>query len=210
MMEDLKTGTTTVGIIYKDGVVIAADKRASMGHLAYDEESKKLYKITDNIAVTNAGSVGDSLTIIRFLKSQAHLYEVERETKITPKALTNLLSNVLNSNRYYPFMVQFIIAGANDKPEIFEITPFGGILERNKFAVSGSGTELAMTTLDQNFKPGMSKEEAIKLAAKAICAGKKRDIYSGGKGVSVMVIDAAGVRELSDSEIEKIVGKESS
>jgi len=205
--QDFKTGTTTVGVIANDAVVLAADKRASMGHLAYDEESKKLYKITENIAVTNAGSVGDSLTIIRFLKSHAKLYEIERQTKITPKALASYLANVLNANRYFPFSVQFIVGGLNKEPQLFELTPFGGVLERNKYAVSGSGTELAMTTLDQNYREGMPEEEAIKLAVKAINAGKKRDLFSGGKGVSVMVIDRKGVREIDEKQVQKLSAK---
>ncbi len=203
MEKDLKTGTTTVGIVAKDAVVLAADMRASMGHIAYDEESKKLYKITDNIGVTNAGSVGDSLTIIRFLRSHAKLYEIERNTKITPKALSNYLGNILNANRYFPFSVQFIIGGINEGPELYELTPYGGILGRNTYAVSGSGTEFAMTTLDQNYRKGMTEDEAIALAVKAITAGKNRDIYSGGKSVSVMVVDSRGTRDISQTEVKK-------
>ena len=204
--KDIKTGTTTVGLVAKDSVVLAADMRASMGHLAYDEESKKLYKITDNVAVTNAGSVGDSLTIIRFLRSHANLYEIERNASITPRALTSYLANVLNSNRYFPYSVQFIIGGMNNGPQLLEITPYGGVLERDTYAVSGSGTELALATLDQNYKKDMSEEEGIAVAINAIKAGKKRDIYSGGKSVSVMVVDAKGVREISQSEVSRIAG----
>ena len=206
--QDIKTGTTTVGVIVKDSVVLAADMRASMGHLAYDEESKKLYKITDEIAVTNAGAVGDSLTIIRFLRSQARLYEIERETQITPNAMASLLSNVLNANRFYPFAVQFVLGGVNKEPELYEVTPFGGVLKRRKYAVSGSGTELALATLDQNYKQGMSEEEGIAIAIKAIHAGKKRDIYSGGISTSVMVIDKKGIRELNEEEVKRFSEKE--
>ncbi len=201
----MKTGTTTVGLVARDCVVLAADMRASMGHLAYDEESPKLYKITDNTALTNAGSVGDGLTLIRFLRAQAKLYETERDTKISVKAIATFLSNVLNSSRYYPFGVQFIIGGMNNAPELFELDALGGSLERKKYAVSGSGTELAMTTLDQNYKDGMQEEEAIAVAVKAIQAGKKRDIFSGGKSVSVIVIGKSGVRELDQKTILKYV-----
>ncbi len=205
MEKSLKTGTTTVGVITKDSVVLAADMRASMGHIAYDEESPKLYKITDNIAVTNAGSVGDSLMVVRYLKSQARLFEIERETKMSVKAAATLLSNVLSSNRYFPFIVQFIIGGVNNKPELFELVPDGGLLERNKFAVSGSGTEFAMSVLDQQFREGMSTEEGTRVAVKAIMAGKKRDVYSGGKSVSVMVIDSGGVRQLGEEEVKNYI-----
>lgn len=202
MNEEIKTGTTTVGLIAKDSVVLAADMRASMGHLASDEEAKKLYKITDNIAMTNAGSVGDSLALIRYLRSHAKLYEVERETAMTVKAIAIFLSNILNSNRFYPFLVQFIVGGMNNKPELYELDLSGGVLDRKKYAVSGSGTELALSVLDQQYKEGITKEEAIRLAINAVKAAKKRDIYSGGVSVTVMVITRQGIQELKEEEIK--------
>ncbi|MFH1664458.1 MAG: archaeal proteasome endopeptidase complex subunit beta [archaeon] len=201
--KELKTGTTTVGIVTKDSVVLAADMRASMGHLAYDEEVNKIYKITDNVALTIAGSVGDALTLVRFLRSHAKLFEIERETKITPKAIATYISNILNSNRFYPFFVQFIIGGVNTKPEMFDVDPSGGLLERKKFAVTGSGTELAMAILDQGYSDGMTTEEGIKLAIKSVNASKKRDIFSGGVSVKVMVIDKNGSKELNENEVQK-------
>ncbi|MBS3063047.1 MAG: proteasome subunit beta [Candidatus Diapherotrites archaeon] len=203
---DLKTGTTTVGIVCKDAVVLAADMRASMGHIAYDEESEKVYKITDTMGLTNAGSVGDSQTIIRFLKGQTQLYEIEREEPMSAKAAATLLSNVLNGSRYYPFICQFLLGGyINGKPDLWEVTPYGGILQRPKYGVSGSGTEPALTTIDLGFKPNLSTEEGIKLAVRAIESGKRRDVFSGGKSVSVLVIDKSGVRILGEKEVAPIV-----
>ncbi len=201
--KQLKTGTTTVGLVTKDSVVLAADMRASMGHLAYDEEVNKIHKITDNIGLTIAGSVGDALALVRYLRSHAKLFEIERETRITPKAIATYVSNILNSNRFYPFFVQFIIGGVNSGPELYDVDPSGGLLERRKFAVTGSGTELAMSVLDSNYKEGISSEEGIKLAIKAVNASKKRDIYSGGISVKVMVLDSKGSRELTEAEIQK-------
>ena len=203
----LKTGTTTVGIIGKEAVVLAADMRASLGHIAYDEESPKVYKIADNIALTTAGMVGDLLTLVRFAKSQVKLYEMERETKMTPNALVNLLSNVLNANRFYPFGVQFLIGGINKTSELYELTPDGGVLKRDKFAVSGSGTEFAMAVMDQYYRGSMEEQEAIELAIKAVAAAKKRDIYSGGRSIAVMVISKKGVREIPEKEVKKIIEK---
>lgn len=206
--KDLKTGTTTVGIIGKDVVVLAADMQATMGNLNYDEESQKLYKITDYIALTNAGNVGDSLVLIRFLRSQAKLYETERDAKMSPKAMATFLSNILNSNRYFPYIVQFILAGNLKKPVLYELTPYGGVIERNKYAVSGSGTMMALTVLDQGYKKDLGEKEAIKLAVKAIMASKKRDIFTGGKSISVMVVEKHKVRELDEKEVEKYIEAE--
>ncbi|HIH09454.1 MAG TPA: proteasome subunit beta [Candidatus Diapherotrites archaeon] len=204
-MADMKTGTTTVGLIYDGGIVLAADKRASMGHIAYEDESEKIYRINESMAVTNAGDVGDSLTIIRFLKSHARLYEFERNERMSARAAATFLSNIMNANRYYPYIVQLVIGGFNGKPELFDLTPMGAILERDKYAVSGSGTEPALTTLDNDYKKGMSEKDAVALAVKAVEAAKKRDIYSGGVGASVYVIDAKGVREVPKDKVEKIV-----
>lgn len=203
MEKELKTGTTTIGIRTKDAIVLAADTRATFGHINYDEDSPKLYEISSHLGLSNAGSVGDSLAVIRFLKSQAKLYEIERETRMTAKAATSFLSNILNSNRYYPFMVQFLIGGFNDEPGLFELTADGGALERKKYGATGSGTELALTTLDQNYKEDMAEAEAVELAVKAIEAGKRRDIFSGGLAVSVMIIDKNGIREMKKNPAEK-------
>jgi len=207
LKEEVKTGTTTVGLVGKDIIVLAADQRATMGHLVYDDEAQKLYKITEHIGVTNAGAVGDSLVIIRFLRSHANLYEIERQTRVTAKALASYLSNILNSTRFYPFAVQFLLGGVNQKPELFEVTAFGGVLERKKYAASGSGTELALTTLDQEFKPGMTEEEGVALAVKAVKSGTRRDVFSGGKVISVMVIDKDTIRTLSEQDIKKHLEK---
>ena len=203
--KDLKTGTTTVGLVYDSGIVLAADKRASMGHIAYEDESEKIYRINESLAVTNAGDVGDSLMIIRFLKSHAKIYELERNERMTARAAANFLSNIMNANRYYPYIVQLVIGGYNGKPELFDLTPMGAILERDKYAVSGSGTEPALTTLDNGYKKGMNEKDAVALAVRAIEAAKRRDIYSGGVGATVYVIDEKGVRELAKEKVEKIV-----
>lgn len=205
---ELKTGTTTIGIIVKDAVILAADMQATLGHLSYDQESQKLYTITNHTAITSAGSVADSMTLIRFLQAHAKLYEIERETLMTAKAMATYISNVLNANRYFPFEVQFILAGMVRKPELFEIMPFGGYLERNKYATSGSGTTLALAVLDQFYKEGMSLDEGLKLATKAIMASKKRDIFTGGRSITLMVIDSNGVRSIEDTAVTKLVEEE--
>jgi proteasome beta subunit len=203
-VEDKKTGTTTVGLIGKDCVILAADQQGTMGHIA-ERDAVKVHSITDKIAVTIAGTLGDSQALIRFLRSQANLYEIERETKMNPGAAASLLSNVLNNNRYFPFIFQPILGGLNNKPELFELTPYGGVSEKDNYAITGSGTTFAMTTLDKEYKRGMSETEAIDLAVRAVSASKHRDIYSGGDSITVLVIDKNGTREISRAEIEKIV-----
>ena len=205
-VEDTKTGTTTVGLVGKDMVVLAADQGSTMGHIS-NKDVKKVYRITENIGLTISGTVGDSLALIRFLRAQANLYEIERETKMTPKALASLLSNVLNGNRYYPFIFQPIIGGVNKTAEVYELTPYGGVSDEKKYAVTGSGTTFAMTTLDTEYRDDMKEEDLIALAVKAVSAAKKRDIYSGGDSVSVVVIDKKGFKKVGQQKVDKIIGK---
>lgn len=199
----VETGTTTVGIVAKDAVILAADSKASMAHLAYDEEAKKVFKITDRIGISIAGSVGDAQRLIRFLKSHAKLYELEHESKMTPSAAANLISNILNANRFFPYLVQFILGGVNKEPILYDLDPAGGMLERKKYAVTGSGTELALSVLDQNFKPNLSKDEALKLAVKAIKEAKRRDNFTGGFYINALIITKEGIEELTIKDLEK-------
>lgn len=202
-MEDkLKTGTTTVGIKTKDAVVLAADMKATLGNVASELNATKLYKISDRIGVAIAGSFGDCLTVVRFLKSQTALYNIERETNMSANAAITFLSNILNSNRYFPFLSFFIMGGYNSKPDLFTTDMVGGSSEVDKFTAVGSGFQLALGVLEEGWKEGMSEEETIKLAVNAIKVARKRDIYTGGEGIKLIVIDKNGIREL-EKEVEK-------
>jgi proteasome beta subunit len=195
-LETYKTGTTTVGIISKDSIVLAADMQATMGNLQSNNDMTKLYKINDHLAVTISGSVGDALVLVRFLKVQASLYELEHKTPMNTKACATLLSNVLNANRYYPYYTQFILAGSVGGLSIYNIDIAGGVVQEKEFSFSGSGSELALSVLDNKYKTDLSTNDAIKLAKEAILAAKKRDVYTGGQGIKLFVITKDKIEEL--------------
>ena len=201
----MKSGTTTVGIRTKECVVLAADQKATMGYFAADLDAQKVYKLTDRIALTIAGGMGDAQTLVRFLRSQAKLFEVERENSITTKALVTFIANILSGNRYYPFMIQFIIGGHTGTPQMYSMDAVGSIAPVEDYTVSGSGSEFAMGVLDTNYHATMKKDDVIKLAIKAVQAAKKRDVMSGGHSYTITVIDSNGVQELSKKDVEKIV-----
>ena len=205
--EAKKTGTTTVGIIGNGFVLLAADQQATMGNVVADEDAQKIYPITDYVALTISGGVGDALAIIRFLKAQASLYEIERGTKITPRAVASLLSNVLNGNRYYPYMFMPLIGGVNNKAELYEIDPVGSVADKKRYGVTGSGSDFAISILDADYKEGMNEDEAIMLGVRAVMASKNRDIYTGGKTISVVILDKDGYRQVDPKEIEKAISK---
>jgi proteasome beta subunit len=196
ILETFKTGTTTLGIIAKDSIVLASDMKGTMGYLASNSDVTKIYKINNYLAITIAGGVGDALVLIRHLKVQANLYELEHKRSMNTKSCGTLLSNILNGSKGMPFFTQFILAGWVDVPSMYSMDMGGGMIEEKKYTASGSGTELALSVLDSNYKENITTADAIKLAKDAISAAKKRDVMSGGDGIKIVVIKKDGIEEL--------------
>ncbi|MEM0243508.1 MAG: archaeal proteasome endopeptidase complex subunit beta [Candidatus Aenigmatarchaeota archaeon] len=193
--EKLKTGTTTLGIIAKNGIIIAAEKKSTMGYLVASKETEKIVKLSDKIVMTTAGSVGDNLTLARWLRAEIKLFEIQNNRSISVKAVAGLLSNILNAYRFYPFYVQILIAGY-DEYEGFKMYSFdmlGGMEEEKKFFATGSGSPIALGVLEALYKDGIDINEAKEIAIKAIKAAVERDIGSGGKGIDIAIITDKGV-----------------
>ena len=199
-----KTGTTTVGLICKYGVVLAAEKRSIMGYLVASKESEKILPIDDHIALTIAGGVGDCQTLVRFMKAELKLFSIQNKRKISVKGATTLLSNILQGSRMFPFMVQLILAGYDTSgPSIFTMDAVGAAEEERKFFSTGSGSPIALGVLENKYKDGISVDEGSKLALESIRAATERDVASGGKAVDVAVITKEGI-EITKHELEKI------
>jgi len=207
-VKGVKSGTTTVGIVCKDGVVLAAERKATMGYLVASKEDTKITKIMPHIAITQAGMVGDIQALTRYITAEANLFELRNKKRITVAAAANLLANILYGGRwsFFPYMVQLIMAGYDDKgPSLFILHPDGSQLEEKKFFSTGSGSPIAFGVLEALFKEGISMDEGKKIAAKAIKAAVERDIASGGIGIDVAVIDSKGFKLLKKQEVDKIV-----
>ncbi len=189
-MNNLETGTTTMGIVCKDGLVLAADNKATAGHLIVTKDTKKIYKIIDKTAMTIAGSVGDAQAMVRLLKAEMKLYKFN-ENETTVKATATLLANVLRSSykSFIPEMVQLILGGYDiNGPHVYSIDAAGGVSKEKDYAFSGSGSVIAVGVLEGDYKKDMSMDEGVKLAKKALIAAKERDVFSGGIGFDILKI----------------------
>lgn len=207
-VKGVKSGTTTVGIVCTDGVVLAAERKATMGYLVASKEDTKITQIMDHIAITQAGMVGDIQALTRYIRAEANLYELRNKKKITVAATANLLANILYGGRwsFFPYMVQLIMAGYDEKgPNLFILHPDGSQLEEKKFFATGSGSPMAFGVLEALFKENMSVDECKRIAARAIRAAVERDIASGGIGIDIAVIDSKGFKLLNKQEVDKIV-----
>ncbi|WP_292460747.1 archaeal proteasome endopeptidase complex subunit beta [Methanothermococcus sp.] len=201
-------GTTTIGMICKDGVVLATDKRATMGNLIADKEAKKLYKIDDYIAMTIAGSVGDAQSLVRLISAETKIYKMRTGNYMPPHSCATLLSNILHGNRHFPFLTQLVIGGYDNLhgPELFSLDPVGGLNEETSFTATGSGSPTALGVLEAEYKKDMTLNKGKELAVKALVSAMERDAYSGN-GVSLAVIDKNGVKIYPNEEIEDMVEK---
>jgi proteasome beta subunit len=197
-----KKGTTTIGLIAKDAVVLAAEQKSTMGYMIDSKVAQKIYPLDNHIGLTIAGSVGDALAMVRLLKAQLKLFKLERGP-ITLRGAATLLSNILQGSKYYPYMNQFIIAGYDKEPGVYSMDPLGGFDVKDKFYSTGSGSPFAYGVLEAEFKENMTIEEATALVIRAIKTAIERDIGSGGKEIQVAVIDKNGYRELSKQDLKK-------
>lgn len=206
MMQDMVyKGTTTVGLVCKDGVVLATEKRATMGNFIASKRAKKIYRIADRVAMTTAGAVGDAQFLARLISVEAKLYEIRKEEKPTIKALATLLSNILNSYRFFPYLVQLLVGGIDVRgPSIYSIDPIGGAIEEKDIVATGSGSLTAYGVLEDRYSPDMSVDEAAELAVRAIYSAMKRDSASGD-GIDVVKITKDEYVELKPEEVEEII-----
>ena len=201
-LAELKTGTTTVGLIAKDCVVLASDQRATMGYLVANKSAKKIFKITDRIGATIAGSVADAQAIMDLLKAESKLFEIQRSRPIRVKALTRLLSNIMFQARG-TYLLQCLVGGYDDDgPQVFYTDYIGSVLP-DKFTSTGSGSPIALGVLESQYKEDLPKKKAIELCISAIAAAIERDAATGNS-ILVSVIDKDGYQEIPKEEILKI------
>ncbi len=197
-----KKGTTTLGLVFKDGVVAAAEHRATMGTLIAHKTTQKVFKIDEHMLLTTAGLVGDAQLLARLLRVEAELYKLERNEAMPVKGAATLMANILNQRKFYPYYVQLIIAGVDASgPHVFSLDAAGGSIE-DVYTTTGSGSPYVFGVLEDHYKEGMSEDEAIDLTIRALTAAIKRDSASGN-GMDVVVITKKGYRELSSDEIEE-------
>ncbi|MEM0128291.1 MAG: archaeal proteasome endopeptidase complex subunit beta [Thermoplasmatales archaeon] len=206
MMEELKTGTTTLAMVVKGSVVIAADRRVTAGYMVAHKVGKKVYKVDDFIGMTTAGLVGDLQTLVRYMKAEAELYKYRKGTRITVSGLATLLANMLNQTKFAPFYVQIIIAGIDSSPHIFSVDEAGGSVE-DKYVSTGSGSPFVYGVLEDGYKESLSIDEGIDLAIRAISTSLQRDAATGN-GIDIVTITPdSGYLEMAEEDVQKRIKK---
>ena len=202
-MDALKTGTTTVGLVCADGVILASDRRATMGYFIASKDVQKIFKIDDKLAMTVAGSVADAQALVRLLQAESRLYQLRYGKAMSVKNAATLLSNIMFQYKFFPYYVQLLIAGTEDKPSIYSIDPLGGTTEET-FTSTGSGSPMAYGFIEGAYKKDGTVKENLPLAAKAISIAMRRDCATG-ESVDVVTITKTGFKRLDKAEVAKLL-----
>jgi proteasome beta subunit len=196
-------GTTTVGIVCTDGVVLGTEKRATMGNFIASKTAKKIYRIDDLVGMTTAGSVGDAQQLVRLISVEAQLYKMRRQEPMTIKGITTLLSNILSGQRYYPLMVQLLIGGIDKNgPAVYSLDALGGNIEETRAVATGSGSPMAYGVLEDRYMDNITVDEGVDLAIRALHNAMKRDSASGND-IDIVKITSGGYGKISSEEVNK-------
>lgn len=206
MKEDIKVqkGTTTVGIVCKDGIVLAADRRATAGFVV-NKRAQKIHKINERMAVTMAGLVSDAQLMIKLIRAETKLRDLQTLRPILTKEAANLLAGMLYSNLRKPSMIQsivgFLLAGQDQNgSHLYDLGIDGSITEIKEYTSDGSGSVFALGTLEALYKQNMSCDDGVKLARRAINAALQRDTATGN-GIDVWVINDKGIQVAFEKDL---------
>ncbi len=187
-------GATTLGVVCKDGVILASEKRVSYGYFIASKGGKKVFKITDRIGAACAGLVSDMQVLVRDVEANANLFSMDVGRAISVRAAAKLMSNILFNRRMAPLITQTIVGGIDDEgPSLWVLDVLGSVLP-DDYAVVGSGTEIAMAVIEEGYKKELAVAEAKPLVTRAIKSAISRDAMSGD-GIDFLIVTKDGVTE---------------
>jgi len=196
-------GTTTVGLVCEDGVVLATDTRATMGFEVASKKARKIYPITDSIAFTTAGGVADTQRLVDMMKAETGYYAMREGAPMGVRACARLVSNIMNNSSFFPYLAHLLVGGVDGEgPRLFFIGIDGGTAEEGMLS-TGSGSPVAYGVLETHFREGMKVKEALPIAVMAIRTAMKRDIATGDEVMAASITDK-GYTELTPEEIKNL------
>ena len=203
----LKTGTTILGIVCKDGVVMASDRQSTAGSIVMNKNSEKTKQINDYLLISGTGMVSDIQRIAKLLPAELKLKELKSKSRPSVKQSASLMANILYSgirqHSMIPMQAGFLLGGFNEEGtcELYSIEPAGSVVKVEDYDANfGSGMPYVLGLLERQYKKGLNVKEGIELAKEAIKSSTQRDIGSG-YGIDVFTITKDGIKKAVEQEI---------
>ncbi len=203
----LKTGTTILGIVCKDGIIMAADRQTTGGSVVIHKDTQKVVQINDYIVFSGCGLAAASDRIKKILPAELKLKELRSRSRPSIKQAANLLATMIYHNIRQPSMIPdqigALIAGINENgsSELYSIDPAGSIAEIKDYDANfGSGMPYVLGLLERQYKKDMNVKEGSGLAVEALKASTQRDTGSG-YGIDIFTITKDGIKKVVEQEI---------
>ncbi|MGD0395589.1 MAG: proteasome subunit beta [Nitrososphaerales archaeon] len=191
--EQYLPGATAVGITYKDGVVLGAERRITLGSFVRSKSGRKVFKVTETVGAVCAGMVADMQNLVKEVSVYSKLKELESRKALRPNSVAKLMSTLMFQNRYAPLMTQVILGGVGVKPVVYVLDPLGSVIS-DVYATVGTGEETAIGVVEAGYSPAMPQKDARDLLVAAIKAAIARDAMSGN-GIDILTVDRTGINE---------------
>jgi proteasome beta subunit len=186
-------GATAVGIAYKDGVVLGAERRITLGSFVRSKSGRKVFRVTDNVGAVCAGMVADMQNLVKEVSVYSKLKELDSHVPLKPNSVAKLMSTLMFQNRYAPLLTQVIIGGVGVKPIVYVLDPLGSVIS-DQYATVGTGEETAIGVVEAGYNPTMNQKDARDLLVVSIKAAIARDAMSGN-GIDILTVDKTGIKE---------------
>ncbi|MAG78819.1 proteasome subunit beta [Candidatus Pacearchaeota archaeon] len=203
----LKTGTTILGIVCKDGVIMAADKQSTAGNIVMNKDSEKIKQVNNYLLFAGTGMVSDIQRSVKLSAAELRLKELKSRVRPTIKQGANLISSIIYQSIRQPTMLQFmvgsLVSGINEDGtiEVYSIDPSGGIKKIEDYDANfGSGMPYVLGLLERQYKKGMNVKEGVELAKEALKSATQRDVGSG-YGIDIFTITKDGIKKVVEQEI---------
>lgn len=195
----LKTGTSILGIVCKDGVVLAADRRASAGNIVVSKNTQKAIKLNDYVAIAFCGNASDAQMLAKIVTAELRLKELGSKQRPSIKQAANLTANIsfrsIRQMSMIPSIAGSLIAGCNEDgtTELYTIEPAGSISKVEDYDANyGSGMPFILGLLERQYKKDLSVKEGVELAIEALKSSMQRDVGSGN-GMDIFTITKEGI-----------------
>lgn len=201
----LKTGTTILGIVCKDGIVMASDRQVTSGHTKGNKFTK-VVPVNEYSLMAYAGQAADAQRLSKLLSAEVKLIELRTRARPLIKKAANLLSSISYSSIRQPSMIPSIVAsllgGINEDGTfgLYSVGPDGTIMQVDHFESDGSGSTFVVGYLERQYKKNISIEEGIKLASESLKSSTQRDLYSG-LGIDIFTITKDGIKKVVEQDI---------
>lgn len=204
----LKTGTTILGIVCKDGVVMAADRQVTAGNIVMSKNTQKVKKINDYLVVSWCGGAADAQRQGKIIAAELKLKELRSKSRPSVRQAANLVSTIAYSSIRQPSMIPNIvgtlIGGFNQdgSVELYTIEPAGSIIKVEDYDANfGSGMTFVLGLLERQYKKDMTLKQVIELARESLKSSIQRDIGSG-YGIDIFTITKEGIKKVVEQEIK--------